>query len=148
MIIQFLLGSILVVLTVIVHAVILNFLAKLTGLYPNRAQLSYGKYWKVIIVSVTVLIIFASNIIQIWLWAITFYFLNDPAITDFETALYFSTSSFTTAAYGDVVLSPQWRLLGSFEGVNGLMLFGWSAAFIFDVVLKLYKGDDLEGDRD
>lgn len=51
------------------------------------------------------------------------------ALPDFESALYFSATSFTTLGYGDVVLDPKWRLFGAIERANGLLLFGWSTAF-------------------
>ena len=59
------------------------------------------------------------------------------AIPDLETALYFSTASFTTIGYGDVVLGPDWRLIGAIEGANGLLLFGWSTAFLTTTTSQL-----------
>ncbi len=59
------------------------------------------------------------------------------AVPDLETALYFSTASFTTIGYGDVVLGPQWRLVSAIEGANGLMLFGWSTAFLTTTTSQL-----------
>ena len=59
------------------------------------------------------------------------------ALGDFEAALYFSTASFTTLGYGDVVLDHRWRLLGAIEGANGLLLFGWSTAFLISVTGRM-----------
>jgi len=39
---------------------------------------------------------------------------------------------------GDVVLTPEWRLLGSFEAVNGIIMFGWSTALVMSVVQRVY----------
>ena len=70
-----------------------------------------------------------------------------------EAALYFSTSAFTTLGMGDVVLSDEWRLMGSIEAANGFLLFGWSTAFIFEVMSQLYRkeaeviSDQSSGDR-
>lgn len=52
---------------------------------------------------------------------------------DFETALYFSASTFTTLGYGDVVPAPDHRLLAGIEGVMGLILIGWSTAILVSV---------------
>lgn len=41
--------------------------------------------------------------------------------------------------FGDLVLSEDWRLLSSFESVNGMILFGWSTAFIFEIVRQIYS---------
>jgi hypothetical protein len=73
--------------------------------------------------------------VEIWLYAVAYRVVG--AIADFEEALYFSTTSFTTIGYGDVVLDRHWRLLGAIEGANGLLLFGWSTAFMLSVIQRL-----------
>jgi len=89
-------------------------------------------------------VIVSLHLAQICAWA-GFYTLWG-ALGDFETALYFSISSYTTIGYGDVVLSPKWRLLGGIEGVTGVLMFGWSAAAIFAVSSRLFAMQ-IERDR-
>lgn len=141
MFIQFVLGFILVTITILVHALILDKLIK----YLDRKSFSWHKHfarhWKIMLITVTVLGVMVANIIEIWIWAIAYYVIAAEGISDFETALYFSTSSFTTVGFGDIYLQKDWRLMSSFESANGMLLFGWSAAFIFDVVSKLYKDE-------
>jgi hypothetical protein len=72
---------------------------------------------------------------EIWLYAVAY--LAVGALGDLEAALYFSTTSFTTLGYGDVVLDQRWRLLGAIEGANGLLLFGWSTAFLISVTGRM-----------
>jgi len=72
---------------------------------------------------------------EVWLYAGVYLALG--ALNDLETALYFSTASFTTIGYGDVVLDQRWRLVGAIEGANGLLLFGWSTAFLFSVISRM-----------
>jgi voltage-gated potassium channel Kch len=86
-------------------------------------------------VLICVLGLVAIHTVEIWAYALAF--LAAGALPDFETALYFSTSSFTTLGYGDVVLDRQWRLWGAIEGANGLLLFGWSTAFLFSVTSRM-----------
>ena len=57
-------------------------------------------------------------------------YLAVQAVPDLETALYFSMASFTTIGFGDIVIASPWRLVSTMEGANGLMLFGWSIAFL------------------
>ena len=64
-------------------------------------------------------------------------YLRVGAIEQLETALYFSMVTFTTLGYGDVTLSPDWRLLASFEAANGIMMFGWTTALIAAVIQRL-----------
>jgi hypothetical protein len=73
--------------------------------------------------------------IEVWLYGGLYFALG--AFRDFETAVYFSTTSFTTIGYGDVVLGERWRLVGSIEGANGLLLFGWSTAFLFSIISRM-----------
>lgn len=84
---------------------------------------------------VTALGIFAIHFTEIWLYALGY--VSVGALEDFTTALYFSASSYSTLGYGDVVLSPNWRLFSAFEGVTGLVLIGWSSAFLLSVTSRL-----------
>ena len=58
---------------------------------------------------------------------------------DFETSLYFSMQSYSTVGYGDVLLPQKWRLLGTIEGVSGVLLCGLSAAFFFAIVNVMFR---------
>jgi hypothetical protein len=86
----------------------------------------------------------AIHSVEIWLYAAAFWAIG--AVGDFETALYFSTVTFTTLGYGDIVLEGNWRLFGAIEAGNGLILFGWSTAFLLSVTsrLRLLEHDWLE----
>jgi hypothetical protein len=54
-----------------------------------------------------------------------------PAGTDL---IYFAFVNFTTLGYGDVTLVERWHLLGPMTVMNGVLLFGWSTAVIFEVL--------------
>ena len=54
-----------------------------------------------------------------------------------EPAVYFSLIAFTTVGFGDIVLTPQWRILSGMVAANGLLLFGFSTAFLFEVMVRL-----------
>jgi hypothetical protein len=44
--------------------------------------------------------------------------------------------AYTTLGYGDVTPVERWRLLGPMTAMNGVLLFGWSTAVIFEVLRK------------
>ena len=134
---QLVIGTLLICITVIIHAVTLDFLLTWMDRNANRVRLSFRKYWKVPLLVAIVLGTFCSHIVQIWLWAL--FYLTINALPDLETALYFSTSAFTTVGFGDVLLDKDWRLVSSFQSANGFILFGWSTAFIFEVMSRLYE---------
>ena len=81
--------------------------------------------------------IIVLHMIEIAIWA-AFYFGNS-LFSDFETALYFSTTSYTTIGFGDVVLPRAWRMLGGIEGVTGVLLCGLSTAFVFAIVNAMFQ---------
>lgn len=78
--------------------------------------------------------ILCLHIIEISWWAIVYKLLD--CFQDFETALYYSFSAYTTVGYGDVVLPHAMRLIGSIESCAALLLFGYSTAFFWGVVSR------------
>jgi hypothetical protein len=54
----------------------------------------------------------------------------------FQRGHLFIGCSYTTVG-SDIVLPPQWKLLGPFEAVDGMLMFGVSTAFIFAVIQRL-----------
>ncbi len=79
--------------------------------------------------------LFVLHAIEIWVYAALYVALD--ALPDFETALYFSTSTYATIGYGDVVLDRSFRIVGAIEGANGVILLGWSTAFFVAVVSRI-----------
>ena len=77
------------------------------------------------------------HLIQVSLWAAVFWRARE--LPNLETALYFSLVTYTTIGFGDVVLGPGWRVLAGIEGLAGIILIGWSTAFVFAVVNRMYE---------
>ena len=71
------------------------------------------------------------------IWAA--FYLGLGLFGNYETAMYFSLGTYTTIGYGDVLLPQKWRLLGSLEGISGVLLCGLSTAFLFAVVNALFQ---------
>jgi hypothetical protein len=88
-------------------------------------------------IALYVLWLFLATVTEVWMWAGLYSFLG--VLGSLEEALYFSTVTFSTLGYGDIVLGPSWRLLAAFQAANGLFLFGWSTALVFLVVERLYE---------
>ncbi|PCI56120.1 MAG: K+ channel TrkA-N [Alphaproteobacteria bacterium] len=136
---QLFIGSLLICVTVVIHAVFLDHLIGWMERSRNRARLILRRYWKVPLLVLVVLGIFTAHIVEIWVWAV--FYLYIEVLPDLESALYFSTTTFTTVGYGDVFLDKDWRLVSAFQSANGFILFGWSTAFIFEIMSKLYEND-------
>lgn len=137
MLTHFIIGGVLIAATVALQAfcfdLIMRFSKRLSAWFSSHVPF----YWKAFFVSAVVLAVMAVGVVHMWLWALAY--LAVGALADLDTALYFSVVSFTTVGYGDVLLAPNWRILGSIEAANGFLLFGWSAAFIFDIVSNTYR---------
>jgi hypothetical protein len=129
------LATLMVGLTVTVHffglmALLWMLRARAHTFHKHDSWLGQGG--AIVIVVLGLMLIHAM---EVWLYAGCYLALG--ALPDIETAIYFSTASFTTIGYGDVVLDRQWRLVGAIEGANGLLLFGWSTAFLFSVISRM-----------
>jgi hypothetical protein len=87
------------------------------------------------LILVVVFGIFAIHTVEIWAYAILYVALG--AQPEFEQALYFSTVSFASLGFGDIVLGERWRLISAIEAANGVILFAWSTAFLLSVMGRL-----------
>ena len=130
---QLALASVMVVITVMVHLIGLNMVMRLLRSHSRFIR-------KLRITPLTLLLsaslgIFAIHTLEIWLYAALFLGLG--AFNDFEAALYFSTSTSAAIGYGDLLMPYGWRVLGAIEGATGIIMFGWSTAFLVSLLAKL-----------
>lgn len=77
------------------------------------------------------------HVAEILIWAGAFTF--GGAIKDLATASYFSSVTYTTTGYGDVVLPEDWRLVGAVEALTGIMMCGLSTGLFFAVFSKIFR---------
>ena len=121
-------GTAVISATVLVHTVGLIAVTHLMSVTRAWFRLHKHDFGRTMAIIATVLALFLVHAVEIWLWALVY--LTVGALSSIEDALYFSTTTFATIGYGDIVLSHDWRLLGSFEGISGLLLIGWSTAYL------------------
>ncbi len=132
MIAKLAIGACMVAATVIVHSL---FTSAAIAYSRNHAErLAAGR--TLVMVGV-ILWFFLAICIECWLWAGLFVWSG--AVADLETAIYFSTVTYTTLGYGDVVLDGEWRLLSAFEAGNGVIVFGWTTAMVYMVAQRIYR---------
>jgi len=96
----------------------------------------------VVVMIATVSVLMASHLVEIAIWALSYLLI--AAAPEGVDHLYFAFVNFTTLGYGDVVPVPRWRLLGPMTAMNGVLLFGWSTAVIFQVLRMTiqHQGED------
>lgn len=70
------------------------------------------------------------------IWASAYTLLN--ALPDRKSAMLYSLSAMTTYGHTDIHLEQKWQLMGSLEALNGWILFGLTAAFLFNVIQRIW----------
>jgi Ion channel len=103
---------------------------------PGEKAWYRGSVWsEFAIVALIILFALVAHLIEIALWAAVFMICGE--FHEFGLAYYHSAVNYTTLGYGDLIMSPKWRLLGPLEAANGILMFGVSTAMIFTLILRL-----------
>jgi len=135
-----LIGSALIAITVLIHAIGTTVWVRHLARRYSGQSFWRGRRAMLVLVN-TALIVFVLHTLEIVLWAGAYQALL-PAneFASFQEAVYFSFVTFTTLGYGDITLSEGWRLLSGIEALNGILLVGWTTAMIFAVVQNIWRG--------
>ena len=72
------------------------------------------------------LLLVVGNLAQVAIWALLFLLLEE--FQAFSEAFYHSAVNFATLGYGDFIMSPEHKLLGPLEAINGVLMIGVSTA--------------------
>jgi hypothetical protein len=89
------------------------------------------------IVALVISLALVAHLIEIACWAVLFIVCGE--FPEFASAYYHSAVNYTTLGYGDVIMTPSWRMLGPLEAANGMLMFGVSTAIIFAVIQGLVR---------
>ncbi|RDV07625.1 two pore domain potassium channel family protein [Sphingorhabdus pulchriflava] len=138
MLLQLAISTAMVILTVIIHGLGLSLLAKMVRIEFHEERVRHVpplSRRSLFFTLALVLGLFLLHGIEIWLYA--FFFVAVGAVATLETAVYFSTISYAGIGYDDRYIEPAWRLVSAIEGINGLLLLGWSTAFFVTLVTRL-----------
>lgn len=131
---ELMIGAGMIAVTVAIHAGFMAALIEWGRAHPPRLDSGFRRTGTV---AVVVIWFFLAIAVESWAWAGLFYFLG--AFDDMETALYFTTVTYTTLGYGDVVLDKGLRLLSAFAAANGTIIIGWTTALVFLTVQRVYE---------
>jgi hypothetical protein len=69
-------------------------------------------------------------------WAAAYRLLG--ALPDTHSAVLYSLSALTTYGHANIMLEPQWQLMGALEALNGILLFGLTTAFMFAMIQQVW----------
>ena len=88
----------------------------------------------------TVPVLMVAHFSEVMVWSLAYVIVDAaPAGAD---PVYFAFVNYTTLGYGDVTPVGRWRLLGPITAMNGVLMFGWSTAVIFEVLRRTARRGD------
>src|SRR5689334_6822897 len=130
---QFLVGAAFSACNIAIHALVMTLVVQAAHAARTKRMIWPSMRLTVVMVA-TVLVLMAAHTSEVMVWAIAYRIVDAvPAATNL---VYFAFVNYTTLGYGDVIPVPDWQLLGPMAAMNGILLFGWSTAVIFEVLRK------------
>ncbi len=138
MVSQLTLATLMVVVTVLMHGAGIAGLARILRFDPTAAEAHHHFTTRhAVLILCIVLALFTLHGIEIWLYGAVYLLIG--AVSDLEAAVYYSTITYAGIGFDDAEMQDRWRLVGAIEGVNGVLLLGWSTAFFVTVVARLRR---------
>jgi len=130
---QFMMGGGFSIINIVIHALVMTAVVRASQATIARAA-SWPNLLLIAVMVTTVSVLMTAHACEVMVWSLA-YGLVDAAPPDSDF-LYFAFVNYTTLGYGDVLPVERWRLLGPMTAMNGVLLFGWSAAVLFEVLRK------------
>src|SRR3954465_12628244 len=133
MALQFLVGGLVSVINIMIHALVTVGavgIARSAGLRHTarpRLVLMAGMVG-------TAAALMVAHTLEVFVWALAYAIVGAaPAGSDL---LYFAFVNYTTLGYGDITPADAWRLTRPITAMNGILMFGWSTAVLFEVLRR------------
>jgi hypothetical protein len=92
-----------------------------------------------LVMGVTALLVTALHAIEAGIWAGAFRALG--ALPDNKSAILYSLGAITTFGHSELFLAAHWRLMGSLEALNGMILFGLTTAFLYGMIQRVWLAE-------
>jgi hypothetical protein len=130
---QFLVGTAVSLGNIVIHAMMMTLVVQAAQTTALRLQ------WRPAVLVTTVMIatvsvLMAAHALEVAVWALAYGIVG--AVQAKDDFMYFAFVNYTTLGYGDITPVDRWQLLGPMTAMNGVLLFGWSTAVIFEVLRK------------
>jgi hypothetical protein len=130
---QFLVGTAVSVCNIAIHAMVMAAVIRVVHIADERAT-SRQSLRLIAIMIATVSVLMVAHLGEVLVWSLA-YAITSVASPGTDL-IYFAFVNYTTLGYGDVTPVERWRLLGPMTAMNGVLLFGWSTAVIFEVLRR------------
>ena len=130
---QFLVSIPVSVCNIAIHAIVMTTVLWVVRVADERPT-SRQSLRLVAVMIATVSVFMAAHTVEVLVWSLAYVMVGAaPPGTDF---IYFAFVNYTTLGYGDVTPIERWNLLGPMTAMNGVLMFGWSTAVIFEVLRR------------
>lgn len=137
MALQFLVGIVVSVINIMIHALVTLGAVGIARCAGGR----HGEWPRLHLMAAmvgTATALIVAHTLEVFVWALTYSLVGAaPADSDM---LYFAFVNYTTLGYGDITPLQAWRLTGPMTAMNGVLMFGWSTAVLFEVLRKTLEG--------
>lgn len=131
---QLLLGTLVITINAVIQAELFSaFSVRLEKVVLHLRRI-FRRFTNTATIVICVLVVMAVQTVNVWVWGLTFYVVG--VFDALEPSLYFSLVSFSTLGFGDIILDEKWRLLSGLTAANGLLSFGWSTAYLVELVRR------------
>lgn len=134
------LATLMVLYTVLVHGIGLVALSRILRLEVREEKEHHVSLFSIrafAFLIALVLGLFILHGIEIWSYGLLYLALD--ALPDLRSSIYFSTITYATIGYDDEGFHPAWQVLAAIEGINGVILLGWSTAFFVAVMGRMMR---------
>ena len=130
---QFLVGAAVSAGNIGIHALVMLAVVQVAR-RAHAKERSWESLRLMAVMIATVSVLMVAHVSEVIVWALAYAIID--AAPPGADRLYFAFVNYTTLGYGDVIPVERWRLLGPMTAMNGVLLFGWSTAVIFEVLRK------------
>ena len=135
---QILVGTAVSVCNIAIHALVMA-----AVIWASRAAgaiaTSRRPVRMIAVMSATASLLMAAHLAEVFVWALAYAIVG--AAPAGSALIYFAFVNYTTLGYGDVTPVLRWNLLGPMTAMNGVLMFGWSTAVIFEVLRKVLRDE-------
>jgi len=135
---ELIVATVMVLVTVLIHGIGLILLSQMLRIEAQEESVEGIHPLSVRAIGFTMAIVLGLFVLhgtEIWLYALVYTGVG--AVPDTRAAVYLSTLSYGTLGYSEEAISPEWHLVSAIEGLNGIILLGWSTAFFVTVVGRM-----------
>jgi hypothetical protein len=141
---QYLVGAAASICNIAIHALVMVTVIRVARIATDMAT-PHPSLRLVTVMIATVSALMIAHLGEVLVWALS-YAIVDAAPPNTEL-IYFAFVNYTTLGYGDITPVERWRLLGPMTAMNGVLMFGWSTAVIFEVLRKTMMTELPEADQ-